>query len=170
MQIIDIPSPHFDDRPDGMELSLVVIHAISLPPGEFGTGRVIDFFCNRLPVNEHPYFRTIAELKVSSHYFIDRQGVVVRFVPEAKRAWHAGVSRFADRDNCNDFSLGIELEGDDSQPFTAVQYEMLNQLLTDIRCRCPLITRERVVGHADIAPGRKTDPGPFFDWDRVRIS
>lgn len=170
MQIIDIPSPHFDDRPAGAEISLVVIHAISLPPGEFGSGRVIDFFCGRLPVDGHPYFAKIADLKVSSHYFIDRQGVIIRFVPDAKRAWHAGVSRFADRDNCNDFSLGIELEGDDYQPFTAVQYEILNQLLVDLSCRYPLITRERVVGHADIAPGRKTDPGPFFDWGRVKIS
>ena len=163
MQIIDIPSPNFDDRPDREVISLVVIHAISLPPGEFGSGRVVDFFCARLPADEHPFFAEIAALKVSAHYFIDRQGMVVRFVPEGKRAWHAGVSHFTGRDNCNDFSLGIEMEGDDFQPFTDVQYERLNRLLAGIRRRHPQVTRERIVGHADIAPGRKTDPGPFFD-------
>lgn len=167
MQIIDVSSPHYDDRPAGVEISLVVIHSISLPPGEFGNGRVIDFFRGCLPVNEHPYFQKIAALKVSTHYFIDRAGAVVRFVPEFKRAWHAGVSRFGGRENCNDFSLGIELEGDDSHPFTPVQYDMLNRLLADIGRRYHQVSRERIVGHADIAPGRKTDPGPFFDWDRV---
>ncbi len=169
MQIIDIPSPHCDERPPGLPISLVVIHAISLPPGEFGGGRVVDFFCGRLPVEEHPFFAEIAALKVSAHYFIDRNGVVIRFVPEHKRAWHAGVSRFAGRDNCNDFSLGVELEGDDFQPFAAVQYERLNRLLAEIRRRHPQVNRERVVGHSDIAPGRKTDPGPFFDWRRVVV-
>ena len=167
MQINDIPSPNYDDRPDSMEIDLVVIHSISLPPGEFGRGRVVDFFCNRLPVAEHPFFAEIATLKVSAHYFIDRTGIVTRFVPEEKRAWHAGLSRFEDREDCNDFSLGIELEGDDLQPFTAIQYARLNQLLADIYCRYPRVTPGRVVGHADIAPGRKTDPGPFFDWNRV---
>ena len=169
MQIIDVSSPHYDERPAGVEISLVVIHSISLPPGEFGNGRVVDFFCNRLPVNEHPFFREIAALKVSAHYFIDRSGTVIRFVPEDKRAWHAGVSHFAGRDNCNDFSLGIELEGDDFQPFANLQYESLNLLLKDIYHRHPQMNRDRVVGHADISPGRKTDPGPFFEWERVAI-
>ena len=167
MHIIDVPSPNFDDRPGGVDISLVVIHAISLPPGEFGNGRVIDFFCNQLPVEEHPYYREIVGFRVSSHYFIDRQGVIIRCVAEEKRAWHAGISNFAGRSNCNDFSLGIELEGDDHHLFAAVQYERLNQLLADICRRHPQVTRERVVGHADIAPGRKTDPGPLFDWDKV---
>ena len=170
MQIIDIPSPHYDDRPEGEVISLVVIHAISLPPGEFGSGRVIDFFCGRLPENEHPYFREIAALRVSSHYFIDRFGTIIRLVAEEKRAWHAGISYFAGRENCNDFSLGIELEGDDFQPFTKEQYESLNRLLADIYCRYPRVTPGRVVGHADIAPGRKTDPGPFFDWKRIKMA
>jgi len=167
MQIIDVPSPNFDERPAGVEISLVVIHSISLPPGEFGSGRVIDFFCNRLSVNEHPFFWEISGLKVSAHYFIDRQGVIIRFVAEEERAWHAGVSCFAGRDNCNDFSLGIELEGDDFQPFANLQYESLNLLLKDLYQRHPQVNRDRVVGHADIAPGRKMDPGPFFDWDKV---
>jgi len=167
MQIIDVPSPNFDERPAGVVISLVVIHSISLPPGEFGNGRVTDFFCNRLPVNEHPFFREISGLKVSTHYFIDRQGAMIRFVAEEKRAWHAGVSRFAGRDNCNDFSLGIELEGDDFQSFANLQYESLNLLLKDIYHRHPQVNRDLVVGHADISPGRKTDPGPFFQWERV---
>lgn len=170
MQIIDISSPHYDDRPEGEVISLVVIHAISLPPGEFGSGRVIDFFCGRLPENEHPYFQEIAALRVSAHYFIDRFGTIIRLVAEEKRAWHAGISHFAGRDNCNDFSLGIELEGDDFQPFTKEQYESLNRLLADIRRRHPRVSRQRVVGHRDIAPGRKTDPGPFFDWKRIKMA
>jgi AmpD protein len=167
MQIIDVPSPNFDERPAGVMISLVVIHSISLPPGVFGNGRVIDFFCNRLPVKEHPFFREVSGLKVSAHYFIDRSGTIFRFVPENKRAWHAGVSRFAGRDNCNDFSLGIELEGDDIHPFANLQYESLNLLLKDIYHRHPRVNRGLVVGHADISPGRKTDPGPFFQWERV---
>ncbi|MBN2332927.1 MAG: 1,6-anhydro-N-acetylmuramyl-L-alanine amidase AmpD [Deltaproteobacteria bacterium] len=169
MEIIDIPSPNCDDRPPGAEISLVVIHAISLPPGEFGSGRVVDFFCNRLPVDEHPFFADIADLKVSAHYFIDRQGSVVRFVAEEKRAWHAGISSFNGRENCNDFSLGIELEGDDDRPFTEAQYQCLNRLLADIRRRHRLVTGNRIVGHGDIAPGRKTDPGPFFLWEKVSV-
>ena len=167
--VAEIPSPNFDHRPDGVVVDLVVIHAISLPPGEFGSGRVIDFFTNRLDPSLHPYFARIADLRVSSHYFIDRKGDVVRFVAESDRAWHAGVSVFEGRSNCNDFSLGIELEGDDFTPFTAIQYEILNRLLDDIRTRRPAITRRRIVGHCHIAPDRKTDPGPFFDWSRIGV-
>ncbi len=168
MHIRKIPSPNFDERPPGARIELVVIHAISLPPGEFGTGLVADFFCNRLPLGRHPFLDKIASLRVSAHYFIDREGGVCSFVPEEKRAWHAGVSAFAGRENCNDFSLGIELEGDDEHPFTPAQYASLNLLLAAVRRRYPWIDRAHVVGHADIAPGRKTDPGPFFDWRQVR--
>lgn len=146
----------------------MVIHAISLPPGKFGTGRVVDFFTNVLDPKADPYFAAIATLRVSAHYFIERRGRLIRFVAEDMRAWHAGVSCFADRHNCNDFSLGIELEGDDIQPFTEPQYEVLIELLRDLRGRYPGLTADRIVGHCHIAPERKTDPGPHFAWERVR--
>ncbi len=167
--IIDIPSPNFDSRPPGVTIDLVVIHAISLPPGKFGTGRVIDFFTNSLDSEEDPYFSEISGLRVSSHYFIERQGRVIRFVDDEKRAWHAGISRFQGRDNCNDFSLGIELEGDDFNCFTEVQYQRLNELLKSIKNRWPAVTGNRIVGHCHVAPQRKSDPGPFFDWKRIGV-
>ena len=169
LEIVELPSPNYNERPPGTVIDLVVIHAISLPPGEFGGGWVERFFCNRLPAAAHPYFAGIAELKVSAHYFIARDGRLVRFVPEEKRAWHAGVSSFAGRSNCNDFSLGIELEGCEQVPFTAAQYRVLELLLEDIRRRHPAVSPERIVGHSEIAPGRKTDPGPLFDWRRIEI-
>lgn len=169
LEIIDIPSPNFDDRPAGTVIDLVVIHAISLPPGQFGTGQVIDFFTNSLDALADPYFSEIAALKVSSHYFIDRQGQVIRFVADEKRAWHAGVSRFQGRDNCNDFSLGIELEGDDFKPFSEIQYRILNELLKLLKFRFPALTDKRIVGHCHIAPLRKSDPGPFFDWRKIGV-
>ena len=169
LTIIDIPSPNYDDRPSGTAIDLVVIHAISLPPGKFGTGRVIDFFTNSLDPKDDPYFSEIAALKVSSHYFIDRQGQIIRFVADEKRAWHAGISRFGGRDNCNDFSLGIELEGDDSSAFSEIQYQRLKALLNLIKVRFPAVTGERIVGHCHIAPQRKSDPGPFFDWCKTGV-
>ncbi|MEA3332231.1 MAG: 1,6-anhydro-N-acetylmuramyl-L-alanine amidase AmpD [Pseudomonadota bacterium] len=167
LTIIDIPSPNYDSRPPGTIIDLVVVHAISLPPGKFGTGRVIDFFTNTLNPVTDPYFSKIAGLKVSSHYFIERQGRVIRFVADENRAWHAGVSHFQGRDNCNDFSLGIELEGDDFNPFSEIQYQRLNELLNFIKFRWPAVTGDRIVGHCHIAAQRKSDPGPFFDWGRV---
>ncbi len=167
--IIDIPSPNYDCRPPGTTIDLVVIHAISLPPGKFGTGRVIDFFTNALDSEEDPYFSEIAGLKVSSHYYIERQGRVIRFVADEKRAWHAGTSYFRGRQNCNDFSLGIELEGDDFNSFSEIQYQRLNGLLNLIKVYHPAVTRDRIVGHCHIAPQRKSDPGPFFDWSRVGV-
>lgn len=167
--IIDIPSSNYDNRPSGTVIDLVVIHAISLPPGKFGTGRVIDFFTNSLDSNADPYFTGIAGLKVSSHYYIERQGRVIRFVADKNRAWHAGVSRFQERDNCNDFSLGIELEGDDFNPFSEIQYQRLNQLLKLIKVNYPAVTSDRIVGHCHVAAQRKSDPGPFFDWNRVEV-
>ena len=163
------PSPNFNQRPLG-EVSLLVIHNISLPPGQFGTGKVQAFFQNRLDADEHPYFASIASLQVSAHFFIERDGAVTQFVSCNERAWHAGVSRFAERENCNDFSLGIELEGTDDLPFTVAQYAALIELTRQLQAAYPAITLERICGHSDIAPGRKTDPGPAFDWQRIRIA
>lgn len=160
------PSPNFNARPAG-EISLLVLHNISLPPEQFGTGQVEALFQNRLDPNAHPFFQTIADLRVSAHFLIDRQGQVTQFVSCLDRAWHAGVSRFGERDNCNDFSLGIELEGTDHQAFTEDQYASLIFLVRQLQTAFPELTRERICGHSDIAPDRKTDPGPFFDWSRL---
>ncbi|NVK43331.1 MAG: 1,6-anhydro-N-acetylmuramyl-L-alanine amidase AmpD [Oceanospirillaceae bacterium] len=162
-----VASPNFNERPSG-EVSLLVIHNISLPPGQFGTGCVEALFCNGLDWDKHPFFKAIEGLEVSAHLLIERSGEVVQFVPFGKRAWHAGQSSFEGRENCNDFSIGIELEGTDELPYTDTQYEQL-ALVTNTIMRCyPHITPDRIVGHCDIAPGRKTDPGPAFDWDRFR--
>ena len=161
------PSPNCNARPLG-EISLLVIHNISLPPGQFGTGRVQQFFQNCLPADEHPYFAGIAQLTVSAHFLIERDGGVTQFVSCAERAWHAGVSSFAGRENCNDFSIGIELEGTDDLPFTDAQYQALVELTRQLLRAYPQMSVERICGHSDIAPGRKTDPGPCFDWPRLR--
>lgn len=163
------PSPNFNRRPDG-EISLLVIHNISLPPGQFGTGRVQQFFQNCLPCGAHPFFAEIADLRVSAHFLIERDGAVTQFVSCLDRAWHAGVSRFGEREGCNDFSLGIELEGTDEQPYSDAQYTALIELCRLLRQAYPAITDERICGHSDIAPGRKTDPGPAFDWLRLRAA
>jgi N-acetyl-anhydromuramoyl-L-alanine amidase len=159
-----VPSPNCDERPSGEMVSLVVIHAISLPPGEFGGDAIERFFTNSLAVEEHPYYREIHALKVSSHFLIRRDGRLIQFVSTAQRAWHAGVSSWRGRDRCNDFSLGIELEGCDDRPFTRSQYVRLSRLIRALRCAYPI---RDIAGHSDIAPGRKTDPGPHFDWGRL---
>lgn len=149
---------------------MLVIHNISLPPGEFGGPWIEHLFTNTLDPSRHPYFAEIAELRVSAHLLINREGEVVQFVPFDKKAWHAGKSLFAGEENCNEFSIGIELEGCDDREFTDIQYERLAEL-TRYLCDCyPAIVPERIVGHSDIAPGRKTDPGPCFDWQRYRKS
>ncbi|GAA5314880.1 MAG: 1,6-anhydro-N-acetylmuramyl-L-alanine amidase AmpD [Candidatus Pelagadaptatus aseana] len=158
------PSPNFNQRPDSESVSLLVIHNISLPPGEFGTGCVEDFFCNKLETERHPFFREIENLQVSAHLLIDRQGQVTQFVGLDQRAWHAGQSCFDGRENCNDFSIGIELEGTDDQAYTEAQYQSLVACTRAIQQQYPAITFDRIVGHSDIAPGRKTDPGEAFDW------
>lgn len=163
-----VPSPNFDDRPDLSDISLLVIHNISLPPGQFGTGCVQEFFCNQLDHSAHPFFEEIEGVRVSSHFFIDRHGAVTQFVPTTARAWHAGRSCFEGRETCNDFSVGIELEGTDEQPYTDEQYVSLRALTDALMTRHPQITPTRITGHSDIAPGRKTDPGPCFDWQRFR--
>lgn len=159
-----IPSPNCDERPEGEGITLVVIHNISLPPGEFGGDGVIELFTNRLDPAGHPYYATIKDLRVSAHFFIRRDGELMQFVPCGKRAWHAGVSSWKGREHCNDFSIGIELEGSDDQPYTDAQYQVLNDLVSMLCAAYPI---EALAGHSDIAPGRKTDPGSCFDWGRV---
>lgn len=163
-----VESPNFDERPPGAELNLIVVHGISLPPGEFGTGWVDRFFCNDLPPSAHPYFATIAHLTVSSHVLIGRDGAPTQYVPFGRRAWHAGRSEYCGRTACNDFSVGIELEGTDDLPYTSAQYAALVALIMALRRSYPSLAAADVVGHSDIAPGRKTDPGPAFDWVELR--
>ncbi|MEA5445243.1 1,6-anhydro-N-acetylmuramyl-L-alanine amidase AmpD [Gammaproteobacteria bacterium AB-CW1] len=162
------PSPNADHRPPDCEPSLLVIHAISLPPGEFGGPWVDKLFLNRLPADGHPFFKAIEGLRVSSHLFIRRDGSLVQYVPFHRRAWHAGRSRFQGRRACNDIAIGIELEGTDDLPFTDAQYRRLSCCAASLLLTYPAITPERMVGHNHIAPGRKTDPGPHFSWFRFR--
>lgn len=156
-----VDSPNFDERPVGEEPSLIVIHAISLPPGDFGGDAILQLFTNRLDPNAHPYFKAIEGLKVSAHFLIRRSGELIQFVSCAHRAWHAGISTWKGRSRCNDFSLGVELEGCDTLPFEGIQYQVLARLIACLRHRYPA---GDMAGHSDIAPGRKTDPGPCFDW------
>ena len=160
-------SPNCSSREKG-EISLLVIHNISLPPGKFGGGYVEQFFQNILDPKAHPYFDEIKELKVSSHLFIERDGSITQFVPFDKKAWHAGVSNFNGRENCNEFSIGIELEGTDELEYTQQQYDSLVEVSRELMVLYPLITKDNIVGHCDIARGRKTDPGKAFDWDLYR--
>ena len=160
-----IASPNCDDRPGGLDITLLVVHGISLPPGAFGGGDVARLFTNRLDHDAHPFFATLRDLRVSAHFFIDRGGTLVQFVPCSQRAWHAGQSSWKGRERCNDFSIGVELEGTDARPYTLRQYARLARLIRVLRARYPIAD---VVGHSDIAPGRKTDPGPSFDWRRLR--
>lgn len=159
-----IVSPNSDERPSGEAIRLIVLHNISLPPGVFTGDAVIALFTNRLDWDADPYYAEIRGIKVSAHFFIRRDGGLIQFVPCKLRAWHAGVSQWQGQERCNDFSLGIELEGSDAIPFTDAQYACLNLLLATLTQRYPI---RAVVGHSDIAPGRKTDPGPCFDWSRV---
>jgi AmpD protein len=163
-----LPSPNCDERPAGSEPELIVIHSISLPEGNFGTPHVEALFCNCLDVDAHPSFPEIAALRVSAHALIRRDGGLVQFVPFTRRAWHAGVSCYHGRDCCNDFSIGIELEGCDWQPFEERQYQRLANLARLLMAAWPAIGAHGLVGHSDIAPGRKTDPGPHFDWRKLR--
>jgi AmpD protein len=160
-----IPSPNCDDRPSDTLVEMLVIHNISLPPDEFGGDGVIELFTNRLNPSEHPYYQTVHSLKVSSHFFIRRGGEIIQFVPCDKRAWHAGLSSWGGRNQCNDFSIGVELEGSDRTGFTDDQYRALIRLSLLLQESYPI---KDIVGHSDIAAGRKTDPGPHFDWDRYR--
>ena len=159
-----IDSPNHDDRPAGAAISMIVVHAISLPPSRFGSDDIARLFTNTLDPAAHPYFSQISSLSVSAHFLIRRDGELIQFVACQQRAWHAGVSSWKGRERCNDFSLGIELEGCDEQPFEDVQYLRLIDLIASLRESYPITA---LVGHSDIAPGRKTDPGPCFDWSRL---
>ena len=161
-------SPHRDARPPGTAIDLLVIHGISLPPGEFGGPWIERLFLGTLPEDGHPYFKAIAGLRVSPHLLIRRDGPLVQFVPFHERAWHAGSSSFQGREACNDYSIVIEIEGDDTTPYAAAQYPVLASVTAALLRAYPGITPARIVGHSDIAPGRKTDPGPAFDWARFR--
>ncbi len=161
------PSPNQDDRPDGCEPELIIIHGISLPPGEFGGPYVPQLFTNRLDWDAHPYFAEIRGMKVSSHVFIRRDGSLMQFVPFSRRAWHAGASHYQDRDDCNDFSIGIELEGEDETPYTDIQYEVLVKTIDALQATYASLGAQRIAGHCDVSPNRKSDPGPAFDWQRL---
>ncbi len=165
-----LDSPNQNARPDNVDIDLLVIHNISLPPGEYGSSCVDRFFCNRLEAKAHPFFEEIAELRVSAHLLINREGQLTQYVPFNNRAWHAGESLFCGRENCNDFSIGIELEGSDFEKFTDSQYRSLSSVTRVLLQTYSSMSVENIVGHCDIAPGRKTDPGPQFDWDRYKKS
>ncbi len=158
-----VVSPNFDVRPPRMPVNLLVIHSISLPPNEYGGAGVEQLFTNTLDCDAHPYYAQLRGVKVSSHFYIRRSGEIVQFVACASRGWHAGVSLWRGRTRCNDFSIGIELEGSDFEPFTDAQYRNLTYLTRRLKRAYPI---QDIVGHSDIAPGRKTDPGPYFDWKR----
>lgn len=162
-----VPSPNYNQRPEHTEIQLVVVHNISLPPSQFGGGYIEQFFQNQLDWSQHPYFQTIEGMQVSTHLLILRTGEVLQFVNFNDRAWHAGRSTYLAKKECNDYSIGIELEGSDDQPFEEVQYSVLAQVIATLQATYPKIL-QHLAGHSDIAPGRKTDPGPFFDWPKTR--
>jgi AmpD protein len=162
-----ISSPNFDTRPENTSIDMAVIHNICLPPNQYGGPGIIELFTNRLNPNEHPYYAEIYTRKVSSHFLIRRDGELIQFVSCLQRAWHAGVSCWQGRERCNDFSVGIELEGSDFEAFEPAQYKTLNSLLKALKKTYPI---RHIVGHSDIASGRKTDPGPYFDWDNIKTA
>lgn len=161
-------SPNFDARPDDTKIKLIVVHGISLPPGEYGGGHIQEFFCNRLDASKHDYFTGICEMKVSAHCLIERGGNIIQFVSFLHRAWHAGESSWRGETTCNNFSIGIELEGTDDQAYSDLQYQSLAELTGCLRSSYDNIDKDAITGHCDIAPGRKTDPGPAFDWGRLK--
>jgi len=163
-QASKVISPNYDERPIAGDLSLIVVHCISLPPEQFGGAYIDQLFCNQLNPDDHPYFQQIYQLKVSAHVLIKRTGELVQYVPFDKRAWHAGISEYKGRQKCNDFSIGIELEGSETQPYTDEQYQQLIQLNNTLIDYYPKLSTETIIGHSDIAPGRKTDPGESFNW------
>jgi AmpD protein len=162
-----LPSPNCDPRPLGLEPELIVIHGISLPPGRYGGPWIDRLFTNTLPAEADPYFATIQDLRVSSHVLISRDGTLTQYVPFSMRAWHAGASNWCGREACNDYSIGIELEGTDDEPYDDRQYPVLAALIAVLQRAYPALASGAVAGHSDVAPGRKTDPGPGFDWKRL---
>ncbi|WP_026337658.1 1,6-anhydro-N-acetylmuramyl-L-alanine amidase AmpD [Teredinibacter turnerae] len=165
-EVRHVASPNYNARPPGSDISLLVIHNISLPPGKFEGDAVERFFTNGLAPDEHPFYSSIADMRVSAHCFVRRNGEIIQFVSFVERAWHAGRSSFCGETECNDFAIGVELEGTDSTPYTDEQYASLASLTEALQAAYPKITKSRITGHADIAPERKTDPGPAFDWSR----
>jgi N-acetyl-anhydromuramoyl-L-alanine amidase len=163
-----VSSPNLDERPAQTSVDLIVVHGISLPPDDFGGPWIDALFTNQLPADKHPYFAEVASLRVSSHFLVRRTGEIVQYVPVLARAWHAGVSSFEGRERCNDFSIGVELEGADTIPYEPRQYRALAELIVALCAAYPTLSTTHVVGHEHIAPGRKTDPGPSFDWPRLR--
>ena len=161
-------SPNKNLRPNPLDIRLIIVHGISLPPDQFGECWIDDFFLNKLDPKQHPYFQEIVELKVSSHLLIRRDGSVTQYVPFHERAWHAGLSTYAGEDNCNDFSIGIELEGSDHIAYTDAQYEELSRCCKTLMEHYPALSKDTIVGHCDVSPGRKTDPGESFDWEKLR--
>jgi AmpD protein len=159
-----MPSPNFSDRPANCLIDTLIVHNISLPPGKFGAGYIDQLFCNTLNCSEHEYFAQLEGVKVSAHILIERSGAMVQYVPFHKKAWHAGESEYKGRQACNDFSIGVELEGTDTEPFTQAQYQGLIVLTQVLIAHYSGLTTDRIVGHSDVAPNRKTDPGPCFDW------
>ncbi len=164
---IQLPSPNFDERPEDSNISLIVVHCISLPPNQFGGNYIDQLFCNRLNPDEHSYFKDICQLKVSAHLLIKRCGEIIQFVAFDKRAWHAGASEYQGKPKCNDFSIGIELEGTESIDYTDEQYTQLGAVIEALLKQYPDLSKQHVVGHSDIAPGRKTDPGESFVWNKL---
>ena len=162
-----VPSPNVDDRPAGTVPELIIVHGISLPPGIYGGPWIDRLFTNDLPRDVHPYFEQVADLRVSSHLLLRRDGEIVQYVPFHLRAWHAGISSWQGRERCNDYSIGIELEGVDDQPYESVQYAMLGRVIASLCRTYASLSPRAVVGHSDVAPGRKSDPGPAFDWPRL---
>ena len=162
-----IKSPNFNKRPDTGDIRLIVVHGISLPPGEYGGGYVQQLFTNKLDAKQHEYFAEIEGLKVSSHCFIARHGKLIQFVSFKNRAWHAGASSWKGIENCNDFSIGIEMEGTDDESYAEAQYYQLAKLVISLRKQYPAILQQSICAHSDIAPGRKTDPGPYFNWNKL---
>ncbi len=166
--VVQVASPNFDARPEGASVDLIVVHGISLPPGAFGGPWIDRLFTNTLPADEHPYFAEVSGLRVSAHLLIRRDGAITQYVPFTERAWHAGKSSYLRREACNDFSIGIELEGTDNIPYDDAQYRVLATVVAALCEAYPRLSADRLVGHCDISPGRKTDPGPAFDWARAR--
>ena len=163
-----VASPNHDERPSGCAPELILVHGISLPPDEYGGPWIDQLFMNALPSGAHPYFAAVAHLTVSSHVLVRRDGELVQYVPFHRRAWHAGASTYCGRDRCNDFSIGIELEGSDQVPYEPIQYRRLAELIVALLKAYPSLSPERIAGHSEVAPGRKTDPGEAFDWMRLR--
>ena len=164
-----VASPNFDDRPLDTDISLIVVHCISLPPKKFGGTYIDQLFCNQLSPDEHPYFKQIYQTKVSAHLLIKRNGVLTQYVAFNQRAWHAGASEYKGREKCNDFSIGIELEGTETQEYTDEQYTQLNRAIKTLLQYYPGLSRHAIVGHCDIAQGRKADPGDSFNWDNIQL-